>query len=190
MKKPKKHSKAHRMRRNAAPGALARIKRAVTRRRPPTHNEPAADKPPPRGEDSFGWRLVKGLSGGLGTTIVGAFLEHQSTVPAKWVNLGMTGLGAGLAYGSPNRTMRSVGMGAAAAGTALLGRAIIDEKLFRHEDKTEEKKDDKTRVASGSPSTSPTPVKKQANASDIPAEALARAYERARLRAALMSDAN
>ena len=190
MKKPKKHSKAHRMRCNAAPGALARIKRAVTRRRPPTQNEPAAHQPAPRGEDSLGWRLVKGLGGGLGTTVVGAFLEHQSTVPAKWVNLGIAGLGAGLAYGSPNRTLRSLGVGAAAAGTALLGRAFIDEEFFRHEDKTEERKEDKPRVASGAPSTSPTPAKKQANASDIPAEALARAYERARLRAALMSDAN
>jgi hypothetical protein len=106
-------------------------------------------------------------------------------VPAKWVSLGIAGLGAALAYGSPNKTWRSVGVGAAASGVSLLGRTLIDEELFRRE----EKKEDKPQVASGAkPSTPPAP-KKPSNASDIPADALARAYERARLRMALASDA-
>jgi len=190
MKNPKKHNKAHRTRRNAAPGALARLPRAFARRRSPTAGEVEAEMAAAvrksEGEDSHGWRLVKALGGGVGTTIVGSLLEHQATVPAKWVSLGIAALGAGLAYGSPNRTLRSVGVGAAAAGTSLLGRVLIDEELFRRD----ETKEDKPRVASGAhPSTPPTPAKKQSNASDIPADALARAYERARLRMALASDA-
>jgi hypothetical protein len=188
MKNPKKHNKAHRMRRNAAPAALARIPRAFARRRSPTAEEQAAAESAasPQREDSNGVRLIKALGGGLGTTVVGSLLEHQATVPAKWVSLGIAALGAGLAYGSPNKTLRSIGVGAAAAGTSLLGRTLIDEELFRRE----EKKEDKPRVASGpQPPTPSAPAKKQANASDIPADALARAYERARLRMALASDA-
>jgi hypothetical protein len=83
--------------------------------------------------------------------------------------------------------LRSVGVGAAAAGTSLLGRTIIDEELFRREEK---KNEDKPKLASGSPPAKPpAPGKTHANASDIPADALARAYERARLRMALASDA-
>ncbi len=190
MKNSKKHSKAHRTRRNAAPAAIARLPRAFARRRSPTSNELAVPGPASWAEDSHGWRLVKALGGGIGTTVVGSLLEHQATVPAKWVSLGIAALGAGLAYGSPNRTLRSVGVGAAAAGTSLLGRVLIDEELFRREENNDDKKGDKPRLASGAqPSTSPTPVKKQSNASDIPADALARAYERARLRMALASDA-
>jgi len=186
MKNPKKHNKAQRTRRNAAPAAVARLPRAFARRRPPTAAEQATAERAafPQGEDSRGVRLIKALGGGIGTTIVGSLLEHQATVPAKWVSLGIAALGAGLAYGSPNPTLRSVGVGAAAAGTSLLGRTLIDEELFRREEKTE----DKSRVTSGAP-PSPTPAKKQSNASDIPADALARAYERARLRMALASDA-
>jgi hypothetical protein len=192
MKTTKKHNKGQRMRRNAAPAAVARLPRAFARRRPPTAGEQSAAESAAlqRGEDSPGWRLVKALGGGLGTTVVGSLLEHQATVPAKWVSLGIAAVGAGLAYGSPNQTLRSVGVGAAAAGTSLLGRVLIDEELFRREEKKEE---DKPRVASGSQSpthsTPPAPGKKPANASDIPADALARAYERARLRMALASDA-
>jgi len=188
MKNPKKHNKAQRTRRNAAPAAVARLPRAFARRRPPTAAEQATAERAafPQGEDSRGVRLIKALGGGIGTTIVGSLLEHQATVPAKWVSLGIAALGAGLAYGSPNPTLRSVGVGAAAAGTSLLGRSLIDEEFFRPEEKTE----DKPRVTSGAPpSTPPPPAKKHSNASDIPADALARAYERARLRMALASDA-
>ena len=191
MKNPKKHNKAPRMRRNALPAAIARLTRPAPRRRAPTAEEIAAAESASsasKKEDSNGVRLIKALGGGLGTTIVGSFLEHQATVPAKWVSLGIAGLGAALAYGSPNKTLRSVGVGAAAAGTSLLGRTIIDEELFRRDEK---KKEDKPpQLASGSHApTPPAPGKKPSNASDIPADALARAYERARLRMALASDA-
>lgn len=192
MKNPKKHNKGPRMRRNALPAALARLTRSAPRRRAPTAEEIAAaaesGSSASRKEDSNGVRLIKALGGGLGTTIVGSLLEHQATVPAKWVSLGIAGLGAALAYGSPNKTLRSVGVGAAAAGTSLLGRTIIDEELFRREEKKNEDKPPK--LASGSPPAKPpAPGKTHSNASDIPADALARAYERARLRMALASDA-
>jgi hypothetical protein len=187
MKNPKKHNKGPRMRRNALPAAIARLTRSAPRRRAPTAEEIESASSASKKEDSNGVRLIKALGGGLGTTIVGSLLEHQATVPAKWVSLGIAGLGAALAYGSPNKTLRSVGVGAAAAGTSLLGRTIIDEELFRREEK---KNEDKPKLASGSPPPKPpAPGKTHSNASDIPADALARAYERARLRMALASDA-
>ena len=190
MKNPKKNNKAPRMRRNALPAAIARLTRPAPRRRAPTAEEIAAAESASsasKKEDSNGVRLIKALGGGLGTTIVGSFLEHQATVPAKWVSLGIAGLGAALAYGSPNKTLRSVGVGAAAAG-GQLGFMLIDDELIRRDEK---KKEDKPpQLASGSHApTPPAPGKKPSNASDIPADALARAYERARLRMALASDA-
>jgi hypothetical protein len=67
------------------------------------------------------------------------------------------------------------------AAGGQLGFMLIDDQLIKH---TEEK-ERKEHVASTPPA--PAPAKRQA--SDIPADALARAYERARLRMALTSDA-
>jgi hypothetical protein len=74
-----------------------------------------------------------------------------------------------------------------AAAGGQFGLMVIDDELIRNEEK---KKEDRPQLASGArPGTPPSPGKKPSNASDIPADALARAYERARLRMALASDA-
>ena len=184
MAKHKKHKKAHHMRRNAA-AATASIPRAIVVRRKPTATELAEAEHARQQEDSRGWRVINALGGGVATTIAGALLEHQAALPPKWVTLAIAGLGGALALGAPNRTVRSLGVGAATAGTALLGRILVDEELF----KREEKKDDHPQVATSSPTAKPpTPGKRPSNATDIPADALARAYERARLKMALASE--
>src|SRR5262249_46733679 len=99
-----------------------------------------------------------------------------------------SGLGAALALGSPNKTLRSIGLGAMAAAGGQLGFMLIDDELIKRDE--DKKRDDRPLLAAGPrPSTPPAPGKKPSNASDIPADALARAYERARLRMALASDA-
>jgi hypothetical protein len=80
--------------------------------------------------------------------------------------------------------VRSIGVGAAAAGTTLLG-TLADKEWFPRESR----RDDHPQVAASPPTAKPpTPGKKQSNATDIPADALARAYERARLKMALASE--
>jgi hypothetical protein len=100
----------------------------------------------------------------------------------------ISALGAALALGAPNKTIRFLGLGAMAAAGGQFGlMIIIDDELILHEDK---KKEDRLQLAGGArPGTPPSPGKKPSNASDIPTDALARAYERARLRMALASDA-
>jgi hypothetical protein len=187
MKTQKKHKKAHHMRRNMrrnAVAAPAAIPRAVVVRRRPTASELLEAEQAKHQEDSRGWRLVNGVGGALVTGIAGLLLEHQSTLPIPWVTAGLTGLGAALALGAPNKTVRSIGVGAAAAGTTLLG-TLADKEWFAREDR----KDDHPHVATSSPTAKPpTPGKTRMNASDIPADALARAYERARLKMALASE--
>lgn len=182
MKTHKKHKKAHHMRRNAI--AAPAIPRAVVVRRRPTASELLEAEQAKHQEDSRGWRLVNGVGGALVTGIAGLLLEHQSTLPIPWVTAGLTGLGAALALGAPNKTVRSIGVGAAAAGTTLLG-TLADKEWFAREDR----RDDHPHVATSSPTAKPpTPGKTRMNASDIPADALARAYERARLKMALASE--
>jgi hypothetical protein len=182
MKTQKKHKKAHHMRRNAV--AAPAIPRAVVVRRRPTASELLDAEQAKHQEDTRGWRLINGAGGALLTGIVGLLLEHQSTVPIPVVTGGLAGLGAALALGAPNKTVRSIGVGAAAAGTTLLA-TLADRAWFPHD----ERGDDHPRVATSSPTAKPpTPAKARMNASDIPADALARAYERARLKMALASE--
>jgi hypothetical protein len=182
MKTQKKHKKAHHMRRNAV--AAPAIPRAVVVRRRPSAGELLEAEQAKHQEDSRGWRLVNGVGGALVTGIAGLLLEHQSTLPIPWVTAGLTGLGAALALGAPNKTVRSIGVGAAAAGTTLLG-TLADKEWFAREDR----RDDHPHVATSSPTAKPPiPGKTRSNASDIPADALARAYERARLKMALASE--
>ena len=188
----KKHKKAHHMRRNAAhhvrrnaPTAAAAIPRAIVVRRKPTTSELLEAEQAKHQEDGRGWRLLNGVGGGILATIAGVLLEHQSVLSPTWMTLGVTGLGAGLALGAPNKTLRSLGAGAAVAGTSLLARVLADAEWPMHD----EKKDEHSHVATSVPiAKPPTAGKKPSNATDIPADALARAYERARLRMALASE--
>ncbi len=194
MKNSKKHTKTHRMRRNAVAAAPARsVPRAVVvRRRGPTASDlaeqdalEAARKAAE--DDTRGWRTIKALGGAAATTIAGAYLARQEVLPPKIMTGAISALGAALALGAPNKTVRSIGLGAMAAAGGQFGLMVIDDELIRNEEK---KKEDRPQLASGArPGAPPSPGKKPSNASDIPADALARAYERARLRMALASDA-
>src|SRR4051812_24672811 len=120
MKNHKKHTKTHRMRRNAATTAIARIPRAiVARRRGPIASDIAAAEHKDE-EDSRGWRAIKALGGAAVTTVAGAYLARQDTLPPKVMTGVISGLGAALALGSPNKTLRSVGLGAMAAAGGQL----------------------------------------------------------------------
>ena len=193
----KKHTKTHRMRRNAVAAAPARsVPRAiVVRKRGPTASDlaeqdalEAARKAAKAAEDDTrGWRTIKALGGAAATTIAGAYLARQEVLPPKIMTGAISALGAALALGAPNKTVRSIGLGAMAAAGGQFGLMVIDDELIRNEEK---KKEDRPQLASGArPGAPPSPGKKPSNASDIPADALARAYERARMRMALASDA-
>ena len=195
MANSKKHTKTHRMRRNAVAAAPARsVPRAIVRTRGPTASAlaeldaiEAARKAKAAEEDTRGWRTIKALGGAAATTIAGAYLARQNVLPPKIMTGAISALGAALALGAPNKTVRSIGLGAMAAAGGQFGLMVIDDELIRNEAK---KKEDRPQLASGArPGTPPSPGKKPSNASDIPADALARAYERARLRMALASDA-
>src|SRR3954466_927134 len=120
MKKLKKRHKAQGMRRNAAATAIARVPRAiVARRRGPIASDlAAADQAEAEraeaarraNEDTRGWRAVKALTGAAATTIAGAYLARQDTLPPKVMTGLISGLGAALALGSPNKTLRSAGL--------------------------------------------------------------------------------
>jgi hypothetical protein len=70
------------------------------------------------------------------------------------------------------------------AAGGQLGFMLIDDQMIRSADEKEH------RVQLPQPTTKPaTPAPAKRQASDIPADALARAYERARLRMALTADA-
>jgi hypothetical protein len=182
----KKHKKPHHMRRNAVRrNAVATLPQATVIRRKPTAGELLEAEQARHQEDSRGWRLVNGIGGAVVTGIAEILLERQSVLPVSWTTLAVSGLGAALALGAPNKTVRSFGVGAATAGTALFGRLVAHEEW----PEGDPKKTDHPHVASSAPSAKPpTPGKKQSNSTDIPADALARAYERARLRMALASD--
>jgi len=195
MPKLKKHKKAHHMRRNAATAPARPLPRAiVVRQRAPTAREAAEQDAraleaarKAAEEDTRGWRTIKALGGAAATTVAGAYLARQDVLPPKIMTGAISALGAALALAAPNKTVRSIGLGAMAAAGGQLGFMLIDDELIRREE--DKKKDDRPHLAAGPrPSTPPSPGKKQSNASDIPADALARAYERARVRMALASD--
>lgn len=190
----KKHHKAHRMRRNAVTAPVRPLPRAiVVRRRGPTASDIAERDAIEAArnaaeEDTRGWRTIKALGGAAATTIAGAYLARQDVLPPKVMTGAISALGAALALGAPNKTVRSVGLGAMAAAGGQLGFMLIDGEPGRSGE--HKKNDDRPQPSTGShPSTPSAPGKKPSNASEIPADALARAYERARLRMALASDA-
>lgn len=179
--KHKKKTKGPHKRRNAAP--VAALPRAVVVRRKPTVSEQLEAERERQHEDSRGRRLASGIGGALLTSALGIALEHQSALSVPLLTAGLTAGGVALALGAPNKTARAVGVGAAAAGTTLLS-TLADRAWFSRDSKA----DEHPQVASSSGTAKPVPGKKPSNATDIPADALARAYERARLRMALASE--
>src|SRR6185295_8430158 len=91
MKNHKKHNKGHR-RRNANT-ALVRLPRAIAR--PPRQPRSVARQPVElspedraalqylESEDTRGWRAIKALGGAAVTTVAGALLHRQDTLPPK-----------------------------------------------------------------------------------------------------------
>jgi hypothetical protein len=175
-----KKTKPRHLYRNAASAPARRVPRSVVMR---PRGPIAADLE--RGEDKKtkhntpGWDALKAVGGAFATTVAGAYLAQQDLLPPKVMTGVISGLGALLALEGPDK-WKSLGLGAMSAAGGQLGFMLIDDQLI----KSSEDKDKKEPVAS-KPST-PAPAKRQAG--DIPSDALARAYERARLRMALTSD--
>lgn len=185
-KKTTKKTKPRHLYRNAST-AVVRAPRAIAvRPRGPIAADLAAEDEleameKKKKEDTPGWTAIKAAGGALASTVLGAYVAQQDWLPPKVMTGVITGLGAVLALEGPPK-LKSLGIGAMAAATGQLGFMLIDDQLIKSaEDKTKNKKE---QVAS----TPTPPAKKQSNAGDIPADALARAYERARLRMALTSD--
>jgi hypothetical protein len=128
--------------------------------------------------DTPGWGALKAVGGALATTVAGAYLARQDWVPPKLATGVISGLGALLALEGPEK-WKSLGVGAMSAAGGQLGIMLIDEELFKRSEDA-----DKKEVASKP--APPAPVKRQAG--DIPSDALARAFERARLRMAIGHD--
>lgn len=173
--KTTKRAKPRHMFRNAST-ALTRVPRAIAvRPRGPI----AADIAKDDGEEekeSPGWSAIKAAGGAIASTVAGAYLAQQDWLPPKVMTGVITGLGAILALEGPEK-WKPLGIGAMSAAGGQLGFMLIDDQLIKSAE-------DKKQVAS-----SPTPApKKPSNAGDIPADALARAYERARLRMAMTSE--
>ncbi len=160
--------------RNAAAAPARTVPRAVVvRPRGPI----AADLEEEQKHDTPGWGALKAVGGALATTVAGAYLAQQDWIPPKVMTGMISGLGALLALEGPDK-WKSLGLGAMSAAGGQLGLMLIDDQLFKHSE-------DKKEPVAGRP-TAPAPAKRQAG--DIPADALARAYERARLRMALTSE--
>jgi hypothetical protein len=175
-----KKSKPRHMFRNAAAAAPARSvpRPTVVRPRGPI----AADlEEEEKRRDTPGVGALKAFGGALATTVAGAYLAQQDWIPPKVMTGVLSGLGALLALEGPEK-WKSLGLGAMSAAGGQLGFLLIDEQLIKSSDDK-----DKKEAAPSKPAPTPAPAKRQAG--DIPADALARAYERARLRMALTSDA-
>jgi hypothetical protein len=136
-----------------------------------------------------GWNALKVATGALATTLAGAYVAQQDWIPPKVLTGLVSGLGLVLALEGPDK-WKSLGLGAMSAAGGQLGFMLIDDQLIKStddSDKSDKGKSDKDKTAStDSKPATPAPAKRQAG--DIPADALARAYERARLRMALTSD--
>ena len=174
----KTKSKPRHLYRNAAAPARAVPRAVVVRPRGPI----AADLQKEEDEqkhDTPGWGALKAVGGALATTVAGAYLARQDWVPPKVMTGVISGLGALLALEGPDK-WKSLGLGAMSAAGGQRGIMLIDEELLKRTEDT-----DKKEVAS-KPAT-PAPVKRQAG--DIPSDALARAFDRARLRMSLGSEA-
>jgi hypothetical protein len=177
-----KKVKARHLYRNAVAAPARAVPRAVVvRPRGPIASDGEEAQ---KQRDTPGWGALKAFGGALATTVAGAYLAQQSWVPPKVMTGVLSGLGALLALEGPEK-WKSLGLGAMSAAGGQLGFMLIDDQLIQSpDDKT--KGSDKKESAASKPSA-PASGKRQAG--DIPADALARAYERARLRMALTSDA-
>jgi hypothetical protein len=130
-----------------------------------------------------GWNVLKVAGGALATTLAGAYMAKQDWLPPKVLNGVVSGLGLLLALEGPHE-WRSLGLGAMSAAGGQLGYMLIDDPQSKSDDDgAKSAKPDKKAPDTGKPAASAT-----RQASDIPADALARAYERARLRMALTSN--
>jgi hypothetical protein len=180
--KKTKPKRKHMLRNAAAPArALPRAIVVRPRARPAPQEGDEPDRPDRT--DTPGWRAFKAVGGALATSVAGAYLARQDWVPPKIMTGAISGLGALLALEGPER-WKPLGLGAMSAAGGLLSFMLIDDQLIKLGD-DRDRKEQRQPVASKP--TAPAPTKRQA--SDIPADALARAFERARLRMALTSDA-
>jgi hypothetical protein len=182
-KKTKKTKRA--MPRHLYRNAAASLPRAVVvrpRNRPAT--EPEQDPDPHKGKhpNTPGWSALKAVGGALATTVAGAYIARQDWVPPALATGLITGAGALLALEGPDK-WKALGLGAMSAAGGQLGFLLIDDQLL----KSAEAKEKKEQSPPAPKPSGPAPAKRQA--SDIPADALARAYERARMRMALTADA-
>ena len=186
--KKTKKNKHRQMYRNASTPARS-LPRAIVvrpRTRPPSEDG-EGEGAKHRGETS-GWRAFKALGTALATTVAGSYLVRQDTVPPKIVTGVLSGLGALLAIEGPEK-WQALGLGTMTAAGSLLGFLLIDDELVKLGDDKEKKQEAKGQVVTSKPATPAPASGTRSNASDIPADALARAYERARLRMAIASDA-
>ena len=113
-------------------------------------------------------RLGYTAAGAAGTALVGSFLASQGWAP-KTIAGALTAVGAGLAWRGDEPTIRSLGAGTMSAAGSQLALMVIDDRGRK-------------------PVAATAPVKKPANADELPPGALESAFERARTRLALSSD--
>jgi hypothetical protein len=180
MSKPKaKKSKQGHLRNAALPRATV-----VRAPRPPPRPEPVEPDPTKKEGAGHGWQTAKAFVGAGLSTVLGALLVGQNWLPAPILTGALTGIGALIAMEAPEK-WRSLGLGAMSAAGGQLGLLLIDDQLIKNADAA-----GKPAAPTTPPRPAPTPPPGKRSASDIPADALARAYERARLRMALTSDAN
>jgi hypothetical protein len=182
-KKNTKKSTPRHVYRNAVAAPARRPPRAVVvRPRGPIASDLAdeeAEAEKEKKRETPGWGALKAVGGALATTVGGAYLARQNFLPPKAMSVVLTGLGALLALEGPDN-WKSIGVGAMSAAGSQLGFMLIDDDLIKAPDDTE-KKEEKAPSKPAAP-----PGKRQAG--NVPADALARAYDRARLRMALTSD--
>lgn len=152
-----KHKKKHKHHfRNAAP-------------RPPRAARPT--------EETNTHRLGYTVAGAAGSALLCAFMAREGWAP-KTVSGALAAVGAGLAWKGDSTTIRSVGAGAMSGAGAQLALLMIDD----HDGKTTpQSKPDANGVASKVTATKPA---RQANAGELPGDALEAAYYRARERLA------
>jgi hypothetical protein len=167
-KKTTKKAKPRHLYRNAAASPVPRA--VVVRPQRPTSQD---------NEETPGWTLIKAAGGALGGAVLGGLLARQDWAPPKVMGGAIALVGAALALEGPPK-LKSLAIGAMSAGTGQLGLLFLDDQY----DKPAEDKDKKEQVSS----KSAPPASGKRQASDIPQDALARAYERARLRMAMTSE--
>ena len=175
-KKTKKTKSKH-LYRNAAAPARAVPRAVVMRPRGPTAADLEKEEEDEKKHDTPGWGALKAVGGALATTVAGAYLARQDWVPPKVMTGVISGLGALLALEGPEK-WKSLGLGAMSAAGGQLAFMLIDDELIKQSENTD-------KAVASKPAT-PAPVKRQAG--DIPSDALARAFERARLRMAIGHD--